>query len=138
LNYTVIGDAVNLASRLSGLTRVYQQDLLFSERMHRYVKDKVQCRLLDSVAVKGRTEGVKIFTARRTLSNAERDGWGMHNMGMAEYYERNFASAAGYFRDALKAMPGDSVAAMLLERTRKFSRNPPPAGWDGVEVMTHK
>jgi class 3 adenylate cyclase len=138
LNYTVIGDAVNLASRLSGLTRMYQQDLLFSERMHRYVKDNVQCRLLDSVAVKGRKEGVKIFTARRTLSNAERDGWGMHNMGMAEYYERNFASAAGYFRDALKAMPGDSVAAMLLERTQKYSRNPPPAGWDGVEVMTHK
>jgi adenylate cyclase len=138
LNYTVIGDAVNLASRLSGLTRLYQQDLLFSQRMHRYVKDAVQCRLLDSVAVKGRKEGVKIFTARRNLSKAEMEGWGLHNMGMAEYYERNFSTAAEYFRDALKAMPGDNVSAMLLERTLKYDRNPPPEGWDGVEVMTHK
>jgi adenylate cyclase len=138
LNYTVIGDAVNLASRLSGLTRVYQQDLLFSERMHRYVKDDLHCRLLDSVAVKGRTNGVKIYTARRRLDKAEMEGWGLHNMGMAEYYERNFSSAAEYFRDALKVMPGDNVSSMLLERTLKYDKNPPPDGWDGVEVMTHK
>jgi adenylate cyclase len=138
MSYTVIGDDVNLASRLSGLTRMYQQDLLFSERMHRYVRDKLQCRLLDSVAVKGRQKGVKIYTARRNLRSAELEGWGMHNMGMAEYYERNFASAAGYFRDALKAMPGDMVAKMLLERTEKYRRDPPPPEWDGVEIMTHK
>jgi adenylate cyclase len=57
---------------------------------------------------------------------------------MTEYYERNFTQAASYFRDALKAMPGDSVAAMLLERSQKYSRTPPPDEWDGVEVMTHK
>jgi class 3 adenylate cyclase len=138
MSYTVIGDAVNLASRLSGLTRVYHQEVLFSERVHRYVKNQLQCRLLDSVAVKGRERGVKIFTARRHLLKTELEGWGLHNMGMTEYYERNFTTASGYFRDALKVMPGDKVAAMLLERTRKYSRDPPPEGWDGVEVMTHK
>jgi class 3 adenylate cyclase/HAMP domain-containing protein len=138
MSYTVIGDPVNLASRLSGLTRVYRQDLLFSESLHHAVKEAVQCRLLDSVAVKGRKKGVKIYTARRRLEKAEMDCWGQHNLGMTEYYERNFTQAASYFRDALKAMPGDSVAAMLLERSQKYSRTPPPDEWDGVEVMTHK
>jgi class 3 adenylate cyclase len=138
MSYTVIGDAVNLASRLSGLTKVYRQDILFSERLHRYVKNQLQCRLLDSVAVKGREKGVRIFTARRNLSKAELEGWGLHNLGMAEYYERNFNTAAGYFRDALKVIPGDFVATMFLERTQKYRKNPPPEGWDGVEVMTHK
>jgi adenylate cyclase len=59
-------------------------------------------------------------------------------MGMAEYYERSFARAAGYFRDALKAMPEDLVAAMLMERSQNYRKNPPPPEWDGVEVMTHK
>jgi class 3 adenylate cyclase/HAMP domain-containing protein len=138
MNYTVIGDPVNLASRLSGLTKAYKQDLLFSESLHHAVKDEIQCRLLDSVAVKGRKQGVKIYTARRRLQKAEMEGWGLHNMGMAEYYERNFTRAARYFRDALKVLPGDNAAAMLLERSQKYSRNPPPTEWDGVEVMTHK
>ena len=138
MSYTVIGDPVNFASRLSGLTRVYRQDILFSEQVHRYVRKKLQCRLVDTVAVKGREKGVKIFTSRRNLSKAEMEGWGLHNLGMAEYYERNFSTAADYFRDALKVMPGDNVSAMLLERTLKYEKSPPPEGWDGVEVMTHK
>jgi adenylate cyclase len=88
--------------------------------------------------VKGRKKGVKIYTARRRLSKAEREGWGLHNMGMAEYYDRNFTQASAYFRDALKVMPDDPVAAMLMERSRKYHANPPPAEWDGVEIMTHK
>jgi class 3 adenylate cyclase len=138
MNYTVIGDPVNLASRLAGLTKTYRQQLLFSESVHRSVKDSVPCRLLDKVAVKGRKEGVLIYTAKRKLSAKENEAWGLHNLGMAEYYERNFAKAGRYFRDVLKILPGDYVAEMLAGRSQLYAKTPPPSGWDGVEVMSHK
>ena len=138
MSYTVIGDPVNLASRLSGLAKMYKQALIISDTLQDAVKDKLPCRLLDKVAVKGRAKGVKIYTARRKLTPAEQDGWGLHHRGMEEYYQRNFDQAAAHFRGVLKAMPKDTVAPMLLERSRIYKMNPPPADWDGVEVMTHK
>jgi adenylate cyclase len=138
LSYTVIGDPVNLASRLSGLTRLYSQDLIFSETIHEAVRSELQCRNLDKVAVKGREKGVKIYTARPNLGKTEAEGWRVHNLGMEEYYTGRFNSAAECFRDTLKLLPADPVATMLLERSQKYSRNPPDGRWEGVEVITHK
>jgi class 3 adenylate cyclase len=138
MDYTVIGDPVNLASRLSSLTRVYNQELLFSASLHRSVKDEFPCRLLDSVAVKGRKDGVKIYTTRRNLTSMEQEAWGQHNLGMAEYYDRAFARASRSFRDVLRILPADVPATKLLERSLRFQKDPPPADWDGVEVMAHK
>ena len=83
---------------------------------------------MDTVAVKGRKQGVKIYTARRDLSAGEKEAWGLHNLGMAEYYERSFGRAIGYFRDVLKLLPRDAVAAMLLSRSQRYMKNPATAG----------
>jgi adenylate cyclase len=138
MDYTVIGDMVNLASRLSGLTKTYHQRLIISESLHFKVKDELPCRLLDSVAVKGKKKGFKIYTAKKSLDEREKEAWGLHNMGMTEYYERNFAKAVGYFSSTLKILPGDDAAGILMERSRLYEKNPPPASWDGVEVMHTK
>jgi adenylate cyclase len=138
MDYTVIGDMVNLASRLSGLTKTYRQRLIISQSLHDKVKDDLPCRLLDSVAVKGRKKGIRVFTVKKSLDEKEKEAWGLHNMGMAEYYERNFPKAIGYFGEALKVLPGDSAAHILMARSQRYQKDPPPADWDGVEVMHTK
>jgi adenylate cyclase len=131
--YTVIGDNVELAEHFESLTKGYQQPLIFSESVHKKVKDELPCRFLDIVPVKGDIGSARVYTARRSLTTAEQDGWGAHNMGMAEYADRGFDRAAGYFRDALKALPGDATAALLLERSERFTKSPPPGDWDGTD-----
>ena len=137
MDYTVIGDMVNLASRLAGLTKTYNQHLLFSESLHRSVKNDVPCRLLDKVAVKGRKEGVLIYTAKRSSPRGER-GLGPARSRHGRILRAELREGGGYFSDVLAIFPGDPAARMLGGRSRLYAKTPPPSSWDGVEVMTHK
>ncbi|MDR0557473.1 MAG: adenylate/guanylate cyclase domain-containing protein [Treponema sp.] len=142
MDYTVIGDTVNLASRLEGLTKVYHADMLVSESVYNALREQsglpFHVRLLDTVAVKGKTKGVKIFAVKRNLTEKEARAWNSHNQGMKLYYSRSFAEAAARFRQTLALLPKDFNATALLERAEDYAQNPPPPDWDGVEVMKSK
>jgi len=138
MDYTVIGDNVNLASRLEGLTKQYHQGIIISESLHDRVKDKVPCRLLDLVTVKGKTKGVKIYGVQRALQAAEREAWQMNEAAMAAYQNRRFAEAAKMFEEVGKRLPGDYPSGQLKARCLQFVKEPPPADWDGAEVMKTK
>ncbi len=138
MNYTVIGDMVNLASRMEGLTKKYHQPLLISESVHMKVKEKVSCRLIDNVEVKGKTRGVRIFSAKTAVTEAERQAWTIHERGMAAYFKRDFARAAVLFREVQQILPGDAPSQLMAERCALYRTNPPPANWNGVEVMKEK
>ncbi|MDR1507641.1 MAG: adenylate/guanylate cyclase domain-containing protein [Treponema sp.] len=158
MDYTVIGDMVNLASRMEGLTKTYHEEILISESLYEKLKEQgalagtpesgvsspaadgssLPARLLDTVAVKGKTRGVRIYTIRRKLREDEGRAWALHNQGMELYYGREFSRAAEKFQAAVSILPGDFAAGNLLERCRAYAAAPPPENWDGVEVMTSK
>jgi adenylate cyclase len=143
MDYTIIGDAVNLAARMEGLTKNYHSDILISESLFEELRKTspnadLYYRLLDTVAVKGKTKGVRIFTVKKTLSPAEQKAWPLHNQGMKLYYNRSFREAAEKFQEALKLLPGDFNADNLYKRCMDYASNPPPDSWNGVEIMKTK
>jgi class 3 adenylate cyclase len=138
MDYTVIGDMVNLASRLEGLTKTYHQEILISESLQMKIKDDVPWRYLDTVAVKGKTRGVRIYTVKKSLTELEDKVWNVHNRAMESYHEREFKRARELFEDVLDADPDDFVASMMRQRCLAYESTPPPASWTGVEIMQTK
>jgi class 3 adenylate cyclase len=138
MDYTVIGDMVNLASRLEGLTKEYKQSLIISESLQMKVKDDLPTRLIDAVAVKGKTKGVKIFSSKRNLTADEEKAWSMHNKAMELFFNRDFVEAEKGFTQVLQYIPGDYCAELFIERCKNYEKNPPDANWDGVTHMKTK
>jgi adenylate cyclase len=138
-NYTVMGDAVNLAFRLEGANRHYGTRILISEATQRRVSDAFLLRELDQVQVKGRMQPVTIF---ELLGPAPGDGapdWlKLFASGRAAYREGLWQQAANYFQEVLRRKEDDGPARLFLHRCREFVKNPPPPNWHGVFILERK
>jgi len=138
MDYTVMGDRVNLASRLEGLTKLYHEPLVVSDSIQRRVRAEFPARLLDRVSVKGRKESTGLYTLRRAVSAAEAGAWKAHNEAAALFYDRKFPQAAAGFENVLGMLPNDEHARRFLEKCVLLQKSAPGAEWTGVEEMTEK
>ncbi|MEW6668270.1 MAG: adenylate/guanylate cyclase domain-containing protein [Thermodesulfobacteriota bacterium] len=139
-DYTVMGDNVNLGSRLEGANKNYQTNIIISEFTYEIVKDGFVCMELDSVKVKGKTLPVRIFqlVGRNDLPSSRKEAIGQFQRGLEFYKQQQWNEAMEAF-SAAKALDKDvKPASLYIERCADLMISPPGPGWDGVYVMKTK
>lgn len=140
-SYTVIGDTVNLASRLEGAGKAYGARILMGERTRVLAGDAVETREIDTVLVVGKTEPERIFELLGRNGDVDPDRLEMRDLfeaGLAAYRARAWDDAAASFRRCLTLAPNDPPSTALLARIDAFRREPPAPDWDGVWALQVK
>jgi len=140
-NYSVIGDTVNLASRLESLNKFYGTSILISGATYHAARGGVVARPLERVAVKGRRQGIMVYELlglAGAVGEETRRLVRLSRFALARYQRRDFAAAADLFRQVLELRPRDRAATLLADSAAAFARTPPPADWDGIRRMDRK
>jgi adenylate cyclase len=138
-NYTVMGDTVNLASRLEGAAKVFATLSLISGSTVQAAAGAVACRELDWLAVKGKSEAVPVFEVMPGEATPSRiEAWEHYAAGLAAYRARRFDEALEQFEAALKAEPEDGPSKEMIARCNEYLVTPPPDDWRGEHVLHSK
>lgn len=138
-DYTAIGDNVNLASRLEGLTKFYGAGIIISEAAAAAVGERFVVRQIDHVAVKGKTQGVRIYEVLGFAEEKESYSGVVEkfNYGFELYLKKDWAAAKKVFEEVLMENPGDGPSKVMAERLEGFMASP-PADFDGVYRLEFK
>ena len=142
MDYTVIGDGVNLASRLESACKEYSAQILVSEFTHRKLKGTYRTREVDRVVVKGKTEPIGVFEVldyhtEETFPNLP-EVVSQFRGALGHYRKGDFDRAIKGFQEALSLHPGDRLSQTYVERCLQLKAHPPGPSWDGVWVMKSK
>lgn len=142
MDYTVIGDAVNVSSRLEQLTKEYRCDIILSEFTYSLCSDRIWVRELDKVRVKGKNQPIGIYelvqNRAEPLDGETQKFLELYSNGRDAYIARNFPKAISCFEAALAMRPSDRAVEVHIERSLSYLQVPPPEDWDGVHTMTRK
>lgn len=140
LSWTVMGDNVNLASRLEGMTKQYRTSVLINETTHEQTREQFVAREVDKIRVKGKIHPVTVYELLAPVTDGkEYDSLlADYNSAMESYRAGEWVEAAGRFGKIMQTRPGDGPTQVLLQRCIEFIDDPPPAGWDGVYVAKAK
>jgi adenylate cyclase len=142
MDFTIIGDGVNLAARLEGACKQYGTRILLSELTYRKLRGTYRTREVDAVVVKGKTQPVAIYEVldyhtEETFPNLM-DAVNRFRDGLARYRQGKWDAAIGAFREARELNSKDKLAEIYIERCEQLKAHPPGDEWNGVWVMTEK
>lgn len=126
-SFTVMGDPVNLGSRLEGANKIYGTQIILSERTRELAGEAIYARELDLIRVKGKTEPTRIFELLAAEPVADR-----FQSGLAAYRNQDWDAAKRAFESCRSTAPGDSAACVYLDRIDFLQANPPAPDWSGV------
>jgi adenylate cyclase len=141
-DYTVIGDSVNLGSRLEGANKQYGTYIMVSERTRDLVKDFFIFRELDLLVVKGKTKPITVFELigkkNDSMHQQKLDAIEEYGKGLVLYRQKRFEEAIEQFKKALRVNPDDQPSKIYIERSQLYLAAPPPDNWNGVFVLKTK
>jgi adenylate cyclase len=142
LEYTVIGDNVNLAARLEGANKHYGTTVLVAASTVEALKSRPLLRRLDLIQVKGKLQPTLAY---ESLDHYDAEGFPdlaalirAYEAGLECYQRREWLTAIGHFGDALEAVPSDQPSRIFIDRCRYYGENPPPENWNGIWIMADK
>ena len=142
MNYTVVGDTANLASRLEALNKAYGTSILIADETAAAVRESILCRPVDVVAVVGKEQGVKIWVPLCPVDDAFAP---VHTalaaltaQALQAYLQRDLETASKLYRRMSDANPEDSIAQVMAARCEDLLKTGLPEDWSGVTKIRHK
>ncbi|MBU0710855.1 adenylate/guanylate cyclase domain-containing protein [bacterium] len=141
MDFTAIGDTVNLAARLEGVNKIYGTQNLISETTYEMIREKVICREIDHIRVKGRDAALRIFSIVGEIGkvdNKTQDMLSLHHDALKLYRQRDFKDATDKFEKALRLVPDDPVAQVFVRRCAQLLENPGLIDDKGIFNITIK
>lgn len=141
MEYTAMGDSVNLASRLEGANKYYKTKILLGTHTYQLARHDIVAREIDAIRVKGKQQPVVVYELLATTKNVETEQRHLITtfmQGLNGYQARDFLTAQRYFEAALQIKPDDGPSQLYLRRAHDYHINPPPRDWDGVHELHSK
>ena len=142
MEFTAIGDGVNLTSRIESATKLYGCSIIISENTYAQCKDTIWVRELDYVCVKGKRQPVLLYEVlglrSQPLSPAQHEQVALYEKGRIHYQQRKFDLAIDTFSSLLRATPEDPATRLYLNRCQQLQQHPPTSDWDGSWQLQEK